>query len=596
MFKDQFQLKGKCLDGKFRVDRVVIEGDLAVVYAGQHLILGRGVAIKVLKTPALNGRAENFALEAETVAELIHSNIVEVIDFGVSELPSSENRPWIVSEWLAGRSLEHDLRRRRGQGGRTPAEALSLLEPIFEALAYAHKKGIAHRNVKPAHIIFVASNRGELPKLFNFGIGNLAPSAEPLSAHSMMSAHSMSYAAPEQLMGVRTGPWTDVHALGLLLTEALTDQPPYLGRDTISLRPQILSSERPTPSRFGVNVGSWEAVLAKALSFVPSDRFEDASEFLATLKSEFKGTVKTVPLQPEATTDGKAQGDDNYLDIDIADDIDVVEIDIAPAPEPSVPRLEAVAPALQPSPPPPEAIAPTLQPPPPPPEAVAPALQPPPPPAEAIAPAIEPTAPPLQRPAPSIEAKAPTVRPVVTRRRQIRVPRRGAAAGAGFLMLGIVSGYFVLAKPRIPQAQAGIQTHLTPGPVPAQAEKARGPLAAKKARPTPLPTKKNEATPPLAAILADPSPAPEVKTPVSAAKESPPAAAPQVKSKPVARPKLSKRRVTLEPDVRKASAVRRSARVVSRPTPKPVRTEKQPANRQTRSSKKALHQTNVELE
>jgi serine/threonine protein kinase len=307
MNRDRFQLTGQTLDGKFRVDRIVAEGGFAVVYAGQHLNLDRGIAIKVLKTPKelSEGAIENFiakfTLEAKTIARLNHLNIVQVIDSGVSRMPSGETEPWMVLEWLTGRTLERDLQQRRGHGGRTAAEALSLLEPIFDALSYAHEEGVAHRDVKPANIMIVSTKRGEMLKLLDFGILKIMEKGEVADkelapTRGALSAHSPAYAAPEQITGLRTGPWTDVHGLGLLVTEVLTDLPPYEGKDITTLLREILSPQRPTPARRLVDAGPWEPVLAKALALDPSERFKDANEFLAALKSAISLSPPPLPL------------------------------------------------------------------------------------------------------------------------------------------------------------------------------------------------------------------------------------------------------------------------------------------------------------
>src|SRR5215472_11739604 len=258
MGNDLFQLVGTCLDGKFQVEKFVAQGGFAVVYSGQHLSLDRTIAIKVLKTPPeLNERARQdfiskFRLEAKTIARLSHLNIVQVIDFGVSRMPSGETAPWMVLEWLTGRSLEHELAGRRGKGGRAPEEALKLLEPIFDALAYAHQEGIAHRDVKPANIMIVPTKRGEMLKLLDFGIVKIMEKGETAEQNlaptrGVLSAHSPAYAAPEQITGLRTGPWTDVHALAL----------------------------------------------------DPADRFKDAGEFLAALKSAIPAALKPVAVESE---------------------------------------------------------------------------------------------------------------------------------------------------------------------------------------------------------------------------------------------------------------------------------------------------------
>jgi len=97
-----------------------------------------------------------------------------------------------------------------------------------------------------------------------------------------MPAFSPAYAAPEQVAFGRTGPWTDVHALGLLLSEALTDQPPFPA-DDMQIFEQIVATQRPTPASKGKDVGAWEPVLAKALALQPTQRWKDANELLAAL-------------------------------------------------------------------------------------------------------------------------------------------------------------------------------------------------------------------------------------------------------------------------------------------------------------------------
>src|SRR5262249_51823444 len=242
----------------------------------------------------LNERAREhfiskFRLEATTIARLNHLNIVQVIDFGVSPMPSGDSAPWMVLEWLTGRSLDQELQRRRGRGGSSPREALQLLEPIFDAWAYSHEEGIAHRDVKPANIMIVPTKRGEMLKLLDFGIvkimdkGETAENLAPTRA--FLSAHSPAYAAPEQITGLRTGPWTDVHALALLLTEVMTDLPPYEGKDITTLLREILSPQRPTPARRRIDAGPWEPLLCRALALEPETRFKSAGEFLAALRN-----------------------------------------------------------------------------------------------------------------------------------------------------------------------------------------------------------------------------------------------------------------------------------------------------------------------
>ena len=292
---DIFGLVGTVLDRKFRIDRIVAEGGFGVVYYGMHLTLEKPVAVKVLKTPSdFNERAkaafiEKFALEGKTMARISHPSIVQVLDFGASPMPSGEMAPWMVLEWLTGDTLEHLLQGRRGSGGYSPEETLRIARPILEALAYAHDEGIAHRDIKPANMMMVKGKRGSALRLMDFGIAKMMEAGEGAGSgatrtRTTMNAFSPQYAAPEQISGTRTGPWTDVHALALIMTEMLTDRPPYEGGDMTALFGQILSPVRPTPARFGVDVGPWEPILTRAMVMKPDDRFKNAGEFLAALE------------------------------------------------------------------------------------------------------------------------------------------------------------------------------------------------------------------------------------------------------------------------------------------------------------------------
>jgi hypothetical protein len=206
-------------------------------------------------------------------------------------MPDGVEAPWMVLEWLEGTTLAEELDARRGSGGRSPAEALALLRPVFDAVAHAHDEGIAHRDLKPANLMRVTSKRGEVTtRVLDFGIAKAMGTDEAAaSGHTATAtdqrAFSPHYAAPEQFAGTRTGPWTDVHALALMVTEALVDQPPYAGDDMQELLVAAVSPQRPTPAKWGADVGPWEPVLARALALKPTERFGHAREFLAALEA-----------------------------------------------------------------------------------------------------------------------------------------------------------------------------------------------------------------------------------------------------------------------------------------------------------------------
>ncbi|HEY2510789.1 MAG TPA: protein kinase, partial [Polyangiaceae bacterium] len=297
--RDPFGFAGTLLERKYRVDRMVAEGGFGVVYAGHHLGLDAPIAIKALRpSPSLDGdqwadALHQFMLEAKMLAKLRGPSVVTVYDAGV--LLSDEHPaglPWIVLEWIDGETLQQDLARRRGQRGRRPVECFELMRPVLEAIADAHESGIAHRDLKPSNIMLARGSRGFGVRVLDFGIAKMvereaAPMTGNTATDARFKAYSPHYAAPEQVSGMRTGPWTDVHALGLMLTEILTDAPPYDGEDPNDLYRSVFDTTRPSPGKRGIEVGPWQAILARALSIKPTDRQATARELL----TELEGTV-----------------------------------------------------------------------------------------------------------------------------------------------------------------------------------------------------------------------------------------------------------------------------------------------------------------
>ena len=308
--RDAFDLVGQVLDGKFRVDRTVAEGGFGVVYAAHHLGLDSPVAIKVLKTPtdlsedAKKLFVQKFVLEAKTIAKLRHPHIVQVLDTGATQT-STGTQAYMVLEWIIGDTLSAMLAARRNQGGQSPRAVLDLLRPVIDALAHAHDAGIAHRDIKPANIMLQKTRRGASAKILDFGIAKLMSEGEEAgTGHTRtsggISAYSPRYAAPEQIGGARTGPWTDVHALGLIMTEMLLDHQPYRGQSITDIFQEVMLPERATPAKFGVQVGPLEPVLCKALAFKPEDRFPSAGDFLTAIESAVSSMGTMADQSPKA--------------------------------------------------------------------------------------------------------------------------------------------------------------------------------------------------------------------------------------------------------------------------------------------------------
>jgi serine/threonine-protein kinase len=315
---DSFALVGAVLDGQYRVDSVAGEGSFGVVYKGWHLRFDQPIAIKALKLPETLGLDLQRSLLAKFHEEAKLSymlaqqslDIARSIGFGELTTPSGIWAPFLVLEWLEGISLAAELEERRAQGlrGRSLDEAIALLAPAARGLGYAHSKRVAHRDVKPANMFLVAgTSGGRTIKLLDFGIAKLL--AEGTQAGSLaaqataFTSFTPYYAAPEQFdprMGV-TGPWTDVYALCLVLTEVLTDRQTNSGDAMTLLKHATDPGQRPTPRAYGFDMtDEVHAVCARALAVDPKERFADATAFWEALVAASRVQPESVSLSAAA--------------------------------------------------------------------------------------------------------------------------------------------------------------------------------------------------------------------------------------------------------------------------------------------------------
>ncbi len=322
MPEDRLKLAGVTLDNKYRIDAVVAEGGFALVYRATHLVWNRPVAVKAFDALAElpeSQRAslvEEFLREGALLAELSERSaaIVQARDVGTLTTSAGDHVPYMILEWLDGATLESILRSERAQNlpPRTPAETVALLEPIAEALALAHSKGIAHRDVKPPNIFVMGEARSAncALKLLDFGIAKVVQDAQKMSGSftktsGNVTSFTPAYGAPEQFSRTHgaTGPWTDVFAFALVCVEILAAKEPLAGDTFVQLGYAASDRERrPTPRTLGADVpDAVEQVFAKALAVTIEDRYATAGEFWNALRASLAmspmraGLVTTSP-------------------------------------------------------------------------------------------------------------------------------------------------------------------------------------------------------------------------------------------------------------------------------------------------------------
>jgi formylglycine-generating enzyme required for sulfatase activity len=302
---DPLSLVGNTVSEKYEIERVVGEGGFAVVYRATHKVWKRPVAIKVFRTlgdlspDRRQHLVDGFIREGALLAELSERSaaICQARDVGMLTTKDGREMPYMVLEWLEGKSLEQVIEDevRRGLAPRTAVQALELLEPAAEALALAHRRGIAHRDVKPANIFVLGDPRGDFTvKVLDFGIAKVVQDMQKAAGafsqtQGVVSSFTPAYGAPEQFSRTHgaTGPWTDVFAIALIFTELVTQVAPLQGEDLTQLAFCSMDPKRrPTPRTYGANVpDAVEAVLRRALAVAPDERFRSMAELWDALRS-----------------------------------------------------------------------------------------------------------------------------------------------------------------------------------------------------------------------------------------------------------------------------------------------------------------------
>jgi len=312
-------LIGVLVDGRYRIDRVVGEGGFGTVYAAFHVGLGAKVAVKVprvgdLPPSAVADEIAMFLDEGRTLKRLRHPNLVAALDVGLLP-PDTSGRalPYLVLEWCEGPTLKDWLADHPSPSSRE--EAWALLRPAFDAIAHAHAHGVAHRDLKPANIILEPGRDGTLvPRVIDFGIAKVLGEGtghDPSETRTASSrrAFTAKYAAPEQLAGVRTGPWTDVYALSLLLLEIIRGRPVFASED--EARNAMLEGTFPTPTSLGLSLGPWQRPLERALDPRPTQRFADASELMRALEGDASAPPAYRPEDRSARTGPRLSDSDD---------------------------------------------------------------------------------------------------------------------------------------------------------------------------------------------------------------------------------------------------------------------------------------------
>ncbi|PZS36212.1 MAG: Stk1 family PASTA domain-containing Ser/Thr kinase, partial [Pseudonocardiales bacterium] len=293
-------LVGRTLEGRYRIVERIARGGMSTVYSAVDERLDRLVAVKVMSSalsadPAFSDR---FTREARAAARLSHLNAVSVYDQG-QDKSHAGHHVFLVMELVDGRTLRELLHER---GRLTPAEAVSIMEPVLSALSAAHLAGLVHRDVKPENILL--SHEG-IVKVADFGLARAVESDASATRTGLMMG-TVAYCAPEQISLGRADKRSDVYSSGVVLFELLTGKPPYQGESAMSVAYQHVHSRVPAPSSRvkGIPTEIDELVVC-ATDRDPEGRPIDAGAFLAELadvRTDLALPVVAVPPSPRTRT------------------------------------------------------------------------------------------------------------------------------------------------------------------------------------------------------------------------------------------------------------------------------------------------------
>jgi eukaryotic-like serine/threonine-protein kinase len=268
--------------GRYALRELLGQGGMATVHLAEDTVLERPVAIKTMlgemsREPAFR---ERFRREAQAVARLNHTNIVQVHDSGEDLNEDGVLVPFIVMEYVEGSTLSGVLRQAIAEHGAMPTDrALRITAEVLAALAASHEQGLVHRDIKPANVM--VTNRGVV-KVMDFGIARAMQSGVTSMTQTGMVVGTPQYLSPEQALGRAVDARSDLYSVGCLLFELITGRLPFESESALGMAYQHVQEAPPVPSGFNAAVPPGvDALVARALRKDPAHRFPDADAMRA---------------------------------------------------------------------------------------------------------------------------------------------------------------------------------------------------------------------------------------------------------------------------------------------------------------------------
>jgi serine/threonine-protein kinase len=287
--------------GRYELGEMLGRGGMAEVRKGTDTRLGRVVAVKRLRTDlaADSTFQARFRREAQSSASLNHPSIVAVYDTGEEMADEGVAQPYIVMEYVAGRTLRDILREGRKI---LPERALEITSGVLSALDYSHRAGIIHRDIKPANVMLTPG--GDV-KVMDFGIARAVSDASSTMTQTAAVVGTAQYLSPEQARGETVDSRSDVYSTGCLLYELLTGRPPFVGESPVAVAYQHVREPASPPSTYDTELPpEIDSIVMKALAKRLEDRYQSAAAMRSDIERYLAGRPVQAPAVPVQAVEG----------------------------------------------------------------------------------------------------------------------------------------------------------------------------------------------------------------------------------------------------------------------------------------------------
>ncbi|MGV3622697.1 MAG: serine/threonine-protein kinase [Archangium sp.] len=269
---------------QYRVESLIGSGAMGMVYRGVHQVIGKAVAIKVLKLDYADDpeMVQRLVREARTVNAIRHPAIVDIFGFGT--LPRSE-QPYIVMDLLEGDPLDAYL---KTHAPMKPRDVMPMLDELLSALSAAHAVGVIHRDLKPGNVFVESKPDGQKGiKVIDFGLAKQADraggSVKPTNPGTLLGTPA--FMAPEQVLGTKVTPVTDLYAVGGIAYQMLTNHLPHEAPSAIEVLSQKMQHDPIRPKQWQPNLDEdLDGWVMNLLSREPEKRMKDADEARRALR------------------------------------------------------------------------------------------------------------------------------------------------------------------------------------------------------------------------------------------------------------------------------------------------------------------------